>query len=90
MNTAGRSWTGPTTGPTAWGGKTTEDRHRAGAERAKASRWAAPGRARVIHRSHGETIVPCASKFGAILCAADVWGCDWSEVLDAEVWRYEE
>lgn len=31
-------------------------------------------------------MVPCQSKFSAILCAAEVWRCDWMELLGAEVW----
>lgn len=49
------------------------------------SRWAFPTKARVTHPAYGEAIVPAPSLYGAILCAAEVWGCDWSVVLDAEV-----
>ena len=46
---------------------------RAAAERrARIHRWQAPGRARVVHP--------------AILNAAEVWGCDWTEIRDAKVW----
>jgi hypothetical protein len=44
----------------------------------------------VIHPKYGETIVPCASKLAAIMCAAEVWKCHWMEVIHAEVWRNEE
>lgn len=58
-------------------------------KRCRRNRWSASGRARVIHPVYGEAIVPCASKFAAILCAAEVWKCDWAKIMDAEVWRYE-
>ena len=47
-------------------------------------------KARVIDQKRGEVIVPCASPFAAILCAAEVWKCDWTEIIHAEVWRYDE
>lgn len=55
-------------------------------ERDRKHRWNAPGAARVIHPVRGTVVVPCQSKFSAILCAAEVWRCDWMELLGAEVW----
>lgn len=31
-------------------------------------------------------VVPHASNLAAIMNAAEVWGCDWAEILDAQVW----
>lgn len=54
--------------------------------RSRRAQWSAPGVARVIHPDHGAVVVPCGSKFSAILCAAEVWRCDWYKLRDAEVW----
>lgn len=60
---------------------------RAAAERReRVHRWQAPGRARVIHPAHGSVVVPHSSNLAALLYAAEVWGCDWTEIRDAEVW----
>lgn len=48
-------------------------------------RWSAPGKSRVTHRDHGALIVPHSSNLSAILCAADIWQCDWCDILDAKV-----
>lgn len=55
-------------------------------ERDRKHRWAAPGAARVTDPKRGTVVVPCQSPFAAILCAAEVWGCNWVEVLGSEVW----
>lgn len=47
--------------------------------------WTAPRQARVFHPVYGEATVPCRSKYAALLCAAEVWECDWTEVREAEV-----
>lgn len=54
--------------------------------RSRRARWSAPGVARVVHPDHGAVVVPCGSKFAAILCAAEVWRCNWAKINDAEVW----
>lgn len=59
------------------------------AERARGHRWDAPGRARVVHPDHGTVVVPHSSNLAAIMNAAEVWRCDWIELLDAEVWAAE-
>lgn len=59
------------------------------AERVRALRWEAKGLARVTDPARGTVVVPCASKLGAIMCAAEVWGCDWLELSGAQVWRAE-
>lgn len=59
------------------------------AERARIERWRFPAAARVTHPDHGTVVVPCKSKFAAILCAAEVWRCSWLDLRDAEVWRAE-
>lgn len=58
-------------------------------ERARRQRWSAGGTARVIHPLHGTVVVPTSSKLTAIMNAAEVWGCKWADILDAEVWRAE-
>ena len=58
--------------------------------RARFHRWQAPGRARVEHPAHGSVVVPHGSNFAALLNAAEVWGCDWTEIRDAEVWRADK
>ena len=50
-------------------------------ERARRERWQASGCARVV---------PHGSNFAALLNAAEVWGCDWTEIRDAEVWRADK
>lgn len=52
---------------------------------ARRNRLAFPGKVRVIHPARGEIVVPGASRFAAILCAAEAWGCDWLEIMDATV-----
>ena len=59
------------------------------AEREREQRWKAQGAARVVHPIRGTVVVPCSSKFAALLCAAEVWGCNWADLGDAEVWRAE-
>ncbi len=59
------------------------------AERERAHRWEAPGRARVVHPAHGTVVVPHSSNLAAIMNAAEVWRCDWAEIMDAEVWAAE-
>jgi len=56
---------------------------------ARANRWAFPGKAKVIHPDHGEVIVPAPSPYAAVLCAAEVWKCDWAKILNAEVRRID-
>ncbi len=54
-------------------------------ERARRERWAAGGVARVTHPAHGSVVVPHRSNLAALMNAAEVWGCDWSEITGAEV-----
>ncbi|MEG2177120.1 MAG: hypothetical protein RRY97_09625 [Oscillibacter sp.] len=58
--------------------------------RERKQRWGVKGKARVSHPLRGEIVVPCASKFAALLCAAEVWRCNWIDIKDAEVWRAGE
>lgn len=55
--------------------------------RAREYRWKAPAEALVVHKKFGRVEVPCRSKLCAIQCAAELWGVDWTEIRDAEVWR---
>lgn len=59
-------------------------------EREREHRWNAKSRARVVHPRYGQVVVPHISNFAAILNAAGYWGCDWVEVLHAEVWRADD
>lgn len=59
-------------------------------ERARRERWQASGCARVVSRKYGTVVVPHGSNFAALLNAAEVWGCDWTEIRDAEVWRADK
>jgi hypothetical protein len=63
-----------------------ENRHRIARQRSRRERWAAKGTARVEHPAHGSVVVPHRSNFSAVLNAAEVWGCDWIEIIDAKVW----
>lgn len=50
-------------------------------ERRRHDRWAAKGRARVALPGRKAVVVPCASPFAAIQCAAELWGVPWQEVV---------
>lgn len=58
-------------------------------EREKNLRWQASTSARVVHPIYGDIVVPNRSNLAAVMCAAEVWGVDWSEIIDAEVRRIE-
>jgi hypothetical protein len=67
-----------------------ERRRKARAEKlARKHRWEFPGKVRVVHPKFGEVIVPGASPYAAILCAAEKWGCPWAEITDAKVWALD-
>lgn len=59
------------------------------AERARIHRWNVPGKSRVTHPAHGSVVVPHVSNLAAVINAAEVWGCDWAEITDAEVWAVD-
>ena len=50
------------------------------AERRRHDR-AAKGRARVALPGRKAVVVPCASPFAAIQCAAELWGIPWHEAV---------
>lgn len=56
---------------------------------ARRNRWGFKGKVRVVHPKYGEVIMPGASPYAAILCAAEAWGCDSSEIMDARVLAFE-
>lgn len=62
-----------------------EERSRAADERAANERWEAKPKARVTHPVWGSVIVPCSSTLAAIFCAAEVWGVDWAQIINAKV-----
>lgn len=51
------------------------------AMRRRNDRWAAHGRARVTRQGNMTVVVPCASPFAAIQCAAELWGIPWHEAV---------
>lgn len=51
------------------------------AMRRRNDRWAAHGRARVALPGRKAVVVPCASPFAAIQCAAELWGVPWQKVV---------
>ena len=68
-----------------------ERRRKVRAEKlARKHRWEFPGKVRVVHPKFGEVIVPGASPYAAILCAAEKWKCDSTEIMDAKVWALEK
>ncbi len=62
-------------------------RRETGERRGVQHRWSAPTIARVVDPVRGTVVVPCRSKFAALLCAAETWGCRWVELDKAEVLR---
>lgn len=54
--------------------------------RAREERWRVRGRARVVHPKYGAVVVPHRSNYSALLNAAEYWGCEWTDIRDAEVW----
>ena len=60
--------------------------HHAATQREREQRWSAPCRARVVHPKYGCVVVPHCSNYAAVLNAAEYWGCDWAEIINAEVW----
>ena len=58
-------------------------------ERERRERWGAETISRVTHPAHGSIVVPHRSNLAAIMNAAEVWGCDWAEITDAEVYAAE-
>lgn len=57
--------------------------------RTRECRWKAPARARVVHPDYGAVVVPHCSNLAAVMNAAEVWRCEWTEIMDAQVWRAE-
>lgn len=66
-----------------------ENIHGRAMERVREERWNAPGRARVEHPKRGTVVVPHSSNLAALMNAAEYWGCDWTEIRDAKVWKAE-
>lgn len=62
---------------------------RSAVKRNRIQRWNVPGKSRVTHPDHGSVVVPHASNLSAVMNAAEVWGCDWVKILDAEVWAVD-
>lgn len=54
-------------------------------ERQRESRWTAKGISRVIHPDYGMVVVPHFSNLAAVMCAAEVWRCDWAKITNAKV-----
>lgn len=62
------------------------DSYQKSARRAREERWRVRGRARVVHPKYGAVVVPHRSNYSALLNAAEYWGCEWTDIRDAEVW----
>ncbi len=60
--------------------------HFDGIQRERERRWSAQGRAKVVHPSYGSVVVPHYSNYAAVINAAEYWGCDFTEIIRAEVW----
>jgi len=55
----------------------------------RSSRWTKKGLARVTDKDRGSIVVPCGSPYSALLCAAEYWGCDWTDITGATVMAAE-
>lgn len=54
-------------------------------------RWSAPSKALVKNPRYGSVVVPCETKFAALLCAAEAWGVSEVEAFHgSEVWAFDE
>lgn len=62
------------------------DSYQQSVRRAHEERWRVRGRARVVHPKYGAVVVPHRSNYAALLNAAEYWGCEWTDIRDAEVW----
>ena len=63
-----------------------KEKHRAATLRNQKDRWIAPGKAKVTSKKFGELVVPCASTLSALMCAAEMWGCQhWTDIMPASV-----
>lgn len=62
------------------------DSYQKSVRRAREERWRVRGRARVVHPKYGAVVVPHRSNYSALLNAAEYWGCEWTDIRDAEVW----
>ena len=55
-------------------------------ERTRLERWEVKTLAKVVHPTRGTVVVPHRSNLAALMNAAEVWGCSWTEIRDAKVW----
>lgn len=62
------------------------DSYQKSVRRAREERWRVRGWARVVHPKYGAVVVPHRSNYSALLNAAEYWGCEWTDIRDAEVW----
>ena len=62
------------------------DSYQKSARRAREERWRVRGRALVVHPKYVAVVVPHRSNYSALLNAAEYWGCEWTDIRDAEVW----
>ena len=79
-------------GRLGWGVDKEADRKRelSAAERSRLERWRATGCARVESPKYGTVVVPHQSNLSAILNAAEVWGCDRTDLRDVKVWSADK
>lgn len=66
------------------------DSYQKSVRRAREERWRVRGRARVVHPKYGAVVVPHRSNYSALLNAAEYWGCEWTDIRDAEVWAVSD
>ncbi len=66
------------------------DSYQKSVRRAREERWRVRGRARVVHPKYGAVVVPHRSNYSTLLNAAEYWGCEWTDIRDAEVWAVSD
>lgn len=66
------------------------DSYQKSVRRAREERWRVRGRARVVHPKYGAVVVLHRSNYSALLNAAEYWGCEWTDIRDAEVWAVSD
>ena len=66
------------------------DRYQKSVRRARHQRSRVRGRPRVEQPKYGAVVVPHRSNYSALLNAAEYWGCEWTDIRDAEVWAVSD
>ena len=58
--------------------------------KASGGRVRSAGGSEVGHPKYGAVVVPHRSNYSALLNAAEYWGCEWTDIRDAEVWAVSD